>query len=165
MRWTCSTFLTLRIFYCIPIDKCDCASKLLKSWRLVEYLFTGMEPKMGPTKSWLYPILKSLIYSNITVKYSIKAVNWPCCAQPTYKYSYVPACNTFDVQHSISSNFDVHIMICIAEMTVLGCMSSLLVIIIIINSSWKRILHVPHSNGLSKAGSYQQSLASWARCL
>ena len=35
------------------------------------------------------------IHSNIiTVKYSIKAVNWPCCAQPAYKSSYAPACNT-----------------------------------------------------------------------
>ena len=42
------------------------------------------------------------IHSNIiTVKYSIKAVNWPCCAQPAYKSSYAPACNTFTEQHSV----------------------------------------------------------------
>ena len=45
------------------------------------------------------------IHSNIiTVKYSIKAVNWPCCAQPAYKSSYAPACNTFTEQHSVYNN-------------------------------------------------------------
>ena len=38
---------------------------------------------------------------DLTVKYSIKAVNWPCCAQPAYKSSYVPACNTFAVQRFV----------------------------------------------------------------
>ena len=41
-------------------------------------------------------------HSNIiTVKYSIKAVSWPCCAQPAYKSSYAHACNTFTEQNSV----------------------------------------------------------------
>ena len=31
----------------------------------------------------------------ITVKYSIKAVNWPYCAQPAYKSSYAPCLQYF----------------------------------------------------------------------
>ena len=77
---------------------------------------------------------------NILFKYSIKAVNRPCCTQPTYKYSWTPACNAFAVQHSVFSNFNVHVMIHNwshwPETTVLDCMSLLLVIMITI-TIWK----------------------------
>ena len=68
--------------------------KLLKSWRSVKCLISGVEPRVSaqaqPKIGCTLPIkLKRLIYSNIIVKYSIKAVNWPCCAQPTYKSSYM----------------------------------------------------------------------------
>ena len=100
--------VTFSIVYCIQIDECDHASKISQ----LSVSFQGRTQQAQTNVDCTIPIkIEKSIYSNITVKYSINAVNQPCCAQPTYKSSYAPACNVFAVQRSASSNFYVHIVI------------------------------------------------------